>query len=873
MVACTFVSSIKNQAPNERHSCTPHYYSPVNNINPMKLSFPTLFSRKISWSCALKGALPFLLLEVLGAVHAQNCNPDVTPPVCNPPASVTVTCEAFDPSLIAYGQGEATDNCCVDTVLVQTNLSDFDTLCLKGNITRTFIAKDCAGNTSTGTQTIKVNYNQDYYLRFPDDVIITGIPTPGTSFGVPEFFKEDCELLTASFSDQVFVITPNSQFRIERTWSVINWCTYNAIQPFITVPNPTPNATAQHPSNLVGPTVSMAGSPSPWQPTISKLLPNSGFPTDFSSFWAPNANGYNYTQTIWLTDTFFVAVEGMVFLDTLDNCVFDAGEHPLEGWTIRAVGGVTGNVYAAQTDQNGHYLLLLSGYDTIADVHLVSAVNAGLNCPLSFSVQGIIGQVAQQDFPVKLASDCSILAVDLGTPRLRRCFPNTYSVQVCNQGGVTAQQASVEVTLDDYFVYNNSAIVPSAINGNTYTFPLGDLSPGECISFYINFTLSCQSELGQTHCTEAHAFPDTFCRIAPQWSGAVVDVAGACDGDSIRLHILNVGTGNMQQPLDFVVVEDVIMREEGQFQLQAGDNRHFVLPANGATWRLQAQQEPFHPWGGIEAVAIEGCGGLNTPGLVTLFALNTPNPAEAIDCQENLGAYDPNDIQAFPGGYGAEHFLEANTDITYLIRFQNTGTDTAFNVVVLDTLPNELDPASVRPGASSHPYGFSILDGRVLQFRFEDILLPDSNVNQLGSNGFVRYHIEQQPNLPDGTFFGNRAAIFFDFNDPVITNTAFHTIGTHFITVSVDQPTAIQSAPLRVYPNPSASHVYFELPLQAPAVQNRFVLRNAVGQEVRSVLFEGQQYRFDRGLLPAGVYFYDINQGNNKLYSGRIVLK
>jgi uncharacterized repeat protein (TIGR01451 family) len=329
----------------------------------------------------------------------------------------------------------------------------------------------------------------------------------------------------------------------------------------------------------------------------------------------------------------------------------------------------------------------------------------------------------------------------------------------------------------------------------------------------------------------------------------------------------------MQQPLDFVVVEDVIMREEGQFQLQAGDNRHFVLPANGATWRLQAQQEPFHPWGGIEAVAIEGCGGLNTPGLVTLFALNTPNPAEAIDCQENLGAYDPNDIQAFPGGYGAEHFLEANTDITYLIRFQNTGTDTAFNVVVLDTLPNELDPASVRPGASSHPYGFSILDGRVLQFRFEDILLPDSNVNQLGSNGFVRYHIEQQPNLPDGTFFGNRAAIFFDFNDPVITNTAFHTIGTHFITVSVDQPTAIQSAPLRVYPNPSASHVYFELPLQAPAVQNRFVLRNAVGQEVRSVLFEGQQYRFDRGLLPAGVYFYDINQGNNKLYSGRIVLK
>jgi hypothetical protein len=70
----------------------------------------------------------------------------------------------------------------------------------------------------------------------------------------------------------------------------------------------------------------------------------------------------------------------------------------------------------------------------------------------------------------------------------------------------------------------------------------------------------------------------------------------------------------------------------------------------------------------------EGCGGLNEPGLVNLFTLSNNDPFVSLDCTQNAGSFDPNDKQAVPRGYGQEHQIKPNTDIEYLIRFQNTGT-------------------------------------------------------------------------------------------------------------------------------------------------------------------------------------------------------
>ncbi|NBO66255.1 MAG: HYR domain-containing protein, partial [Acidobacteria bacterium] len=107
---------------------------------------------------------------------------DKIKPVCVSPSNYTVTCEQFDPSLWLYGKATVSDNCCLDQTknyLGQCGLThtvsytNFDTLCNKGTIVRTFRAFDCHGQSSQCTQRIVVNYEQDYFVRFPDDKIVS----------------------------------------------------------------------------------------------------------------------------------------------------------------------------------------------------------------------------------------------------------------------------------------------------------------------------------------------------------------------------------------------------------------------------------------------------------------------------------------------------------------------------------------------------------------------------------------------------------------------------------------------------------------------------------------------------------------------------
>lgn len=58
-------------------------------------------------------------------------------------------------------------------------------------------------------------------------------------------------------------------------------------------------------------------------------------------------------------------------------------------------------------------------------------------------------------------------------------------------------------------------------------------------------------------------------------------------------------------------------------------------------------------------------------------------------------------MQTSSGYSDAQYFIGTDEWLDYTIRFQNTGTDTAFTVVITDTLPLVLDPLSFQPGAAS----------------------------------------------------------------------------------------------------------------------------------------------------------------------------
>jgi hypothetical protein len=570
-------------------------------------------------------------------------------------------------------------------------------------------------------------------------------------------------------------------------------------------------------------------------------------------------------------------IRGTVFHDDNSDCNQQAGsESGMPGWQVRAVAQNNGQVYVANTDSLGHYAISVPTSVANFDVMLDAPFNyGGDSCATTFVATFSLPSQSEAviiDIAVQLDAECPLLYVDLATPKIRPCFPGTYYVNYTNLSAQTIDDTYIDVTLDLALQFQNSSLPETDLGNQTYRFQTGDLEPGESGTFTISFFTSCETTPGVTHCTEAHIFPDTICPANQQWSGADVAVEAECAGDSIYFSIQNTGAGPNAGLLEYVVVEDVLMRTGSTFQLNPGETMHLdPIPATGATFRLQAEQEPGHPYGGFPAVAVEGCGGF-TPGMVTLFPLNPSNPFVAIDCRENIGSFDPNDKQALPRGYGAEHFVEKNTDLDYTIRFQNTGTDTAFLVVLLDTLSDFLAAKQIRPGVSSHPYRFELLDGNIARFVFENIALPDSNANVEASQGFVQFRVPQIPDNPDGTVIENTAAIYFDFNAPVITNTTWHTVGSNFITTSTTY-TDPNRSPLRVYPNPARAVVYFAADAMAGEAVNVSVT-DAQGRELRKIAAAQMPVSLDCSGLPAGTYFFQIAGASAQLlWSGVLLVK
>ncbi len=143
-------------------------------------------------------------------------------------------------------------------------------------------------------------------------------------------------------------------------------------------------------------------------------------------------------------------------------------------------------------------------------------------------------------------------------------------------------------------------------------------------------------------------------------------------------------------------------------------------------------------------------------------------------------AIDPNDKLVEPSRPepSSSNYTEFGEALIYTIRFQNTGSDTAFNVRIEDQLSAGLDYGTFKPLAASAPYRTTIDNDGLAVFYFDNIMLPDSNVNEIASHGFITFEINAAGNLEEFATTDNTAGIFFDFNAPVITNTVTSTFVT-----------------------------------------------------------------------------------------------
>jgi uncharacterized repeat protein (TIGR01451 family) len=141
-------------------------------------------------------------------------------------------------------------------------------------------------------------------------------------------------------------------------------------------------------------------------------------------------------------------------------------------------------------------------------------------------------------------------------------------------------------------------------------------------------------------------------------------------------------------------------------------------------------------------------------------------------------SYDPNDKTTAFSGYTEEHhFILAEDEIEYKIRFQNTGNFPAQDVNILDSLDLEyLDISSFQPLYGTHNFMTTLQPNGLVTFHFENIQLPDSTSQPEESQGYVVYKIRPRSDVEHLDVIHNQAYIYFDQNPPIITNETWHTI-------------------------------------------------------------------------------------------------
>lgn len=568
-------------------------------------------------------------------------------------------------------------------------------------------------------------------------------------------------------------------------------------------------------------------------------------------------------------------IHGNVFHDLNADCLLDTSDIPMDNWIVSAFLDED-HIFYGNTDSTGNYRIECDTGNYVVSITLPSPYWQACDnqIPLHIGYQ----DTALVNFPISPAVECPYMTVEHASLLVRPCDTVTYHVNYCNLGTVPAEGAYIEIQLDTIFTFVASDIPPSSINNNLITFPLGDVAPLECQQFSFYAGVSCMLDTGLVACSQAHIYPDSLCVPEGLWSGAVIAAEGVCDGDSIRFTIRNTGTAPSQM-LEYIVIEDAVLLHQGSFQLMPGGTMEVAESATGATLHLLAQQEPGVPGNNQPTVAVEGCtgssGNLPSTGFFNQFSQNDADPFLSEWCLVVVSSFDPNDKQAFPTGFGEEHNIFAHNDLEYMIRFQNTGTDTAFRVILLDTLSPLLDPASVKLGASSHPCRLDLEDTGVLRFTFQNIQLPHEAVNAPASNGFVTFRVKQKFQNPIGSKIENRAGIYFDFNLPVITNTVHHTIHAPLIEIlSFTQPEPAAGQGVKAYPNPFRDQIQFEL-MDGTNTSGLGHLQvfNSLGVVIRDITFNGSTTTLSGEGMPAGIYLFQIRNDKGVLAHGKIQVK
>ena len=239
---------------------------------------------------------------------------------------------------------------------------------------------------------------------------------------------------------------------------------------------------------------------------------------------------------------------------------------------------------------------------------------------------------------------------------------------------------------------------------------------------------------------------------------------------------------------------------------------------------------------------------------------------EVSACEEAVASYDPNDKNGLTPGEGPVNFIDAGTELTYMIRFQNTGNDTAFTVRIDDPMSSVFDVSTIRPLGASHEYVMSYSEG-MLSFSFPDIKLVDSFKNEPLSHGFITYKVTLREGLVPGTEINNYANIYFDSNAPILTNTH------QYVVTILSNSNDYSWLDVSVYPNPAQEMITVDM----DQLENKEVKLEVLDLQGRVLISQNKVFQkatMNVGDLISGMYYIQIrDQKTNELITLRKFVK
>ncbi|MBX2903990.1 MAG: PKD domain-containing protein [Chitinophagales bacterium] len=555
---------------------------------------------------------------------------------------------------------------------------------------------------------------------------------------------------------------------------------------------------------------------------------------------------------------------GVTFNDLNGNGVLDANESPMSMLITISGNGMQRTLISDSLTGKWETYLPAGTYQICARVNNSGTPSGWVATVPVNQNNGLTGGISC--YSITLAPNQNLCGVNFGFQNTRVSICGYVYVDANSNGTKDSGEPGIQgqaVKVGNYTAYtNNNGYYIFNLAAGTHTATFTPASP------YTGYTATpanytvVATTVGQQYCGNDFGIqvPQSQCDVAVTLTPISTVTPGFTAIYSVKVFNLNgVTTGGL---LTFNFEPGLTFKSASPVQSSYNNTSATV------TWNVSALAPGTHQ-SFTARLNVPTSLQLGTP--IFSFAEFTTNGS----CTENnlvnnidtthqtvVGSYDPNDKHVSPEG----NIANVGQDLVYTIRFQNTGTAPAINVVILDTLSASLNWSSLELKDASHSCNIT-QEGGLVSFNFSNIMLPDSFHNEPESHGFVSYKIKAQNNLAAGTQITNRAAIYFDYNEAVLTNTTLNTID---VTLNVSDPST-QHVTISVAPNPFKT---FTNILVNGANENEPIeieVCDLAGRNVLKQVSSTNLIQLQAGNLAHGVYVYEVKQNNQTIGKGKMI--